>query len=78
MRDSYEKHTAYSSYHADVRRLPLSFNPRGRSDIFKTFRAGAIEHMVQTDNDKVPFFKIRTNKHNLYQGCKVALELPKV
>lgn len=37
---------------------------------------GITEYLVQTQNNKIPFFKMRTNKNNFYRGSKVALELP--
>lgn len=42
----------------------------------KLMGEGIAEHLIQTKNAKIPYFKIRTNKHNLYQGSKVAIELP--
>lgn len=65
-----------SKYYFYSDHIYVSFNSRGRSDIFKIIREGGVkEHFVQTNNDKIPFFKIRTNKNNLYQDCNGALEL---
>ncbi len=42
----------------------------------KIIGQGITEHLIQTKNETIPFFKIRTNQNTFYQGAKVSIELP--